>query len=137
MEHKASSMASGPQDMDFGVSLGTRRDRSHIIRAEMQKCNRADILPCPRIIPQLQQCGQNVRLYVNMNARGAQLRTGATNFAPLISFCVRNASASSPVELEITRVEITRPLVSTSASTVTRPCLPLSENDGTGVVANA
>ncbi len=72
-----------------------------------------------------------------MNALTAQLRTGGMNFADLISRSVRNASASSPVVFWMTLVETTFPLVSTVASTTTRPCFAESERFGVGVVANA
>jgi len=77
---------------------------------------------------------QNALLYVKMNGFATQLRIGATNLTARISRSAVLASASSPVEFETTRVAVTRPLASTFASTVTRPCAPPSENDGVGVL---
>ena len=72
-----------------------------------------------------------------MNARATHPRMGGENFADLISRTARNASASSPVEFEITVVPVTTPLVFTLASTTTSPCAPLSEKASVGVSVNA
>src|SRR4029077_4743697 len=78
---------------------------------------------------------QNALLYVKINDFATQFRIGATNLTLRISRSAVLASASSLVVFETTRVAVTRPLASTFASTVTRPCAPPSENDGVGVLA--
>jgi hypothetical protein len=60
------------------------------------------------------------------------LRTGAANFAAVISRAAITANASAPVVLEITFVDVTVPCAFTEASIVTTPCGPSSLNAGRG-----
>src|SRR3989442_14706793 len=79
---------------------------------------------------------QKARLYVKMNGLATQSRIGGANFALRISRSAVGPSVSSPVVLPITRVDMTFPVASTFASTVTRPCGPASENEGGGDASN-